>query len=211
MSNRMSREDYFATWSSLHGNAEIKGIVRWWLSISYRIAIVLQAARVSPHAITIFGVVAAFFTWRTSPSWSAIGWLILSLICDGVDGTVAIVRARTSTWGAVVDATADRIAEVFWVGAFIALGTSLEVAFVIWLAAAAQEYVRARAGGLGLREVGVVTIAERPIRASALCIALAANAVGLSWAPVIALVLAVMQMISGVSVLRFAYQKFRSR
>ena len=35
-----------------------------------------------------------------------------------------------------------------------------------------QEYIRARLGGLGVSEIGVVTVSERPVRASFLAVAL---------------------------------------
>ena len=87
------------------------------------------------------------------------------------------------------------------------MGVSLRVALVIWVAAAIQEYIRARAGGLGLRQIGIVTVAERPMRASALCIALVANILDFSWAPGIGFVMAVIQVLSCITVLNFAYQQ----
>jgi phosphatidylglycerophosphate synthase len=62
-----------------------------------------------------------------------------------------MITGKSSRWGATLDATADRIAEAFWIGAFIAVGVSVQSALIIWIAAATQEYVRARAGGLGMR------------------------------------------------------------
>jgi len=33
----MKREEFFTTWSSSHGGAEISGVVKAWLNISYLI------------------------------------------------------------------------------------------------------------------------------------------------------------------------------
>ena len=151
---------------------------------------------------------AAALTWLESPGVLAIAWLVFSLACDGIDGTLAIISGKSSRWGATLDASADRIAEAFWVGAFISVGVSVRIALLIWVAAAIQEYIRARAGGLGLRQIGIVTVAERPMRASALCIALVADVLQLSWAPGIGFVMAVIQFFSCITVLNFAYQEF---
>ena len=204
----MNREEFFSLWSALHGGAQIRGIVKWWLTISYSSARFLQRLHMSPNTVTVCGVVAAALTWLESPGVLAIAWLVFSLACDGIDGTLAIISGKSSRWGATLDASADRIAEAFWVGAFIAVGVSLRVALVIWVAAAIQEYIRARAGGLGLRQIGIVTVAERPMRASALCIALVANVLDFSWAPGIGFVMAVIQVLSCITVLNFAYQQF---
>ena len=200
--------DYAQVWSSLHGGAHVAGIVKWWLHIAFLIARTLHRMKMSPHAVTSFGVLCAVLTWQNADNGAALVWLVLSLASDGVDGTLAIISEKNSRWGATLDAVADRIAEVFWVGAFYALGASLEIVLIIWLAAATQEYVRARAGGLGLRKIGIVTVAERPIRASALCIAIVAQLLGLSWASALALVLAVIQSLSCLTVIQFAYQQF---
>ena len=81
----MKREEFFASWSTLHLDAEIKGIVKGWLSISYVIARGLSVLRITPNVLTLLGVlsgVALVFY-----PFSAIGmlFLLLSLICDGVD------------------------------------------------------------------------------------------------------------------------------
>jgi hypothetical protein len=74
---------------------------------------------------------------------------------------------------------------------------------VAWLAAYSQEYMRARAGGLGVQEVGVVTIAERPIRASLVFIVLIARVFEIEISEVVSIIWAVAQVISLFTVLRF--------
>ena len=71
----------------------------------------------------------------------------------------------------------------------------------------AQEYLRARAGGLGLTEVGVVTIAERPVRASILFVALIAFTIDLQIINLLAALWLILQSISFLTVSRFAYKK----
>jgi len=63
--------------------------------------------------------------------------------------------------------------------------------------------MRARAGGLGVQEIGVVTIAERPIRASVIFIVLVARAFSLDIATIAVIIWAVAQSISALTVLNF--------
>jgi phosphatidylglycerophosphate synthase len=164
----VKREDFFLKWSSLHGNTPVKGIVRGWLTISYALVKPLAAIKTSPHLLTLAGIIAAVGTWQSVHSWIGIALLVFSLLCDGIDGSLAMVRSRESTWGAITDSVADRISEFFWALAFYALGAPLLVISIAWVAAGTQEYVRARMGGLGAKEITQVTIAERPVRASIL-------------------------------------------
>ena len=131
--------------------------------------------------------------------------LIASLICDGIDGSLAIITNKASKWGAALDSILDRTTEVFWALAFISIGADERLVIAALILASAQEYLRARAGGLGLTEVGVVSICERPVRASILFIALVAVAIDLPIINLLALVWLVLQGISFVTVTRFAY------
>jgi CDP-diacylglycerol--glycerol-3-phosphate 3-phosphatidyltransferase len=176
----MSREDFYAHWSALHGNAEIRGIVRWWLTISYAIARALLRVKFTANGLTALGVLLsiglAFSLYESATDASslvfAILLLVLALASDGLDGTVAILTGSASRRGAALDAISDRIAESLWAYAFILLGAEPIIVMVAWLAAQIQEYLRARLGGLGISEIGVVTVSERPVRASFLAVAL---------------------------------------
>ena len=61
--------------------------------------------------------------------------------------------------------------------------------------------MRARAGGLGVQEVVVVTIAERPIRASVVFIVLVARVFNFDVAGIVAIIWAVAQVFAVVTVL----------
>ena len=162
----MSREEFFSTWSDLHGNAKISGIVKAWLSISYLIVKPISRVRITPNILTMFGLffgVILFLTANTS--WASV-LLILSLICDGIDGSLAILTKKSTKWGAILDSVVDRLTEIFWVLALYKIGADLKLLVLVLLTALLQEYVRARSAGLGVSEVGIVTFAERPVRAS---------------------------------------------
>jgi len=55
----MNKADFFAKWSALHGNAEIKGIVKAWLKISFASAKFLSRLRITPNLLTLLGIVFA--------------------------------------------------------------------------------------------------------------------------------------------------------
>jgi len=181
----VDKADFFATWSKLHGGAKIEGIVKAWLQISFAIVRPLAILRVTPNLLTLSGLAAAIALWQFATTWPAALFLVLSLLFDGIDGSLAILRSITSKLGAFIDSFVDRIVEVFWALALYKLGASATLVFLVLLATFLQEYLRARAGGLGHREVGLVTICERPVRASLIFIAIIANLFGFDLVAVI--------------------------
>ncbi len=74
----------------------------------------------------------------------------------------------------------------------------------IYVIASTQEYARARLGGLGVSDLGVVTPAERPVRASFIFIALVSYALGLELVDLSLAILGILQLISFGLVARFA-------
>jgi len=162
----MSREEFFSTWSDLHGNAKISGIVKAWLSISYLIVKPISKVRITPNVLTMFGLFFGVILFlNANTSWASV-LLVLSLICDGIDGSLAILTKKSTKWGAILDSVVDRLTEIFWVLALYKIGADLKLLVLVLLTASLQEYVRARSAGLGVSEVGIVTFAERPVRAS---------------------------------------------
>ena len=169
---RISRSDFNTRWSTLHGGAEIQGAVKGWLGISYYLARSLNFIRMTPNLVTIIGVLlsAAMLLPILSgdeaiPLLPAAILLVLSLIADGVDGSLAIYQNRTSEIGAIYDTIADRVSEALWLTFIVYIGVPAGFAIAIWILGATQEYARARLSSMGHPEVGVVTPAERPVRA----------------------------------------------
>ncbi len=206
----MKKEEFNSTWSALHGGAEIKGIVKAWLSISYTSAKVLSKLRVSPNILTLLGVLFAIAMAANPLSVWAIPLLILSLYADGIDGSVAIFQGRNSSFGAVLDASADRISEALWFYVAFKIGAPAWLVLATYVIASTQEYARARLGGLGISDVGVVTPAERPVRASFIFIALISFALGLKLVFLAMLILLILQSISFFLVARFAHNSLRN-
>jgi CDP-diacylglycerol--glycerol-3-phosphate 3-phosphatidyltransferase len=200
----MKREEFFATWSKLHLDAEIKGIVKGWLSISYVIARALSALRITPNVLTLFGVLTATAALFYPLSVVALIFLVLSLICDGVDGSVAIVSGKVSQFGATLDAIADRITEGLWFFALYQWGIAPEFCLALFALALTQEYARARMASLGFHEIGVVTFAERPVRASAIAIFMVLDLLSFSFAPIAIYIFTAMATFSVYQVMRAA-------
>ena len=203
----MTKEELFLAWSRLHGDAKISGIVKGWLSISYPVSKALAKIRVTPNALTILGLVFGILLYKNSNAIWAPLILVISLICDGVDGTLAIVTGQSSKWGALLDSVVDRVTEVFWALALYSLGVDSKILIAVLILASTQEYLRARAGGVGLTQVGVVTIAERPVRASFIFIALIAFNLNLEILNQITFVWLILQAISFLTVVRFTAVK----
>jgi phosphatidylglycerophosphate synthase len=200
----LSKQEFKIRWSSLHSDAKTDGIVGAWLNISYRFGLVCTLLRISPNVLTFLGLLGAVATAVTSQSVWAIFFLVFSLFCDGIDGSVAIFQQRESNWGATLDAVADRISEAFWFFTLFAIGVPAWIPIILWSIASFQEYARAKLKSLGVSDLGVVTPAERPIRASFLFIALIFNFMeipGVTWLSIGFLVI---QIYSFVSVVVFA-------
>ena len=206
----MNKIEFNTHWSSLHGGAEVKGIVKAWLAISYRSAKVATILRISPNLLTISGVIFAMAMALNPLSIWCIPLLVISLFADGIDGSVAIVQGKASPWGAVLDAVADRISEALWFYVAYEIGAPAWVVLGAFVIASTQEYARARLAGLGIGDVGVVTPAERPVRASFIFVALVAYAIGLDLSGIIIGALFLLQVISFFLVSRWAYHRLRN-
>ena len=206
----MNKADFFAKWSALHGNVEIKGIVKAWLNFSYGSARFMSALRVTPNLLTLLGIVFAIAMALNPLSLWTIPLLVLSLYADGIDGSVAIYQNRESQFGAILDSVADRISEALWFYVAYRIGAPAWIVLLTYVIASTQEYARARLGGLGISEVGVVTPAERPVRASFIFIALVAYAIEFNLVTLAMAVLGALQVFSFYLVSRWAHNSLRN-
>jgi archaetidylinositol phosphate synthase len=204
----MKQDDFFVTWSKLHGDAKVVGIVKAWLIISFSLVKPLSKLKFTPNKLTLLGLFFGILLYLNAQSpWAAL-LLVLSLICDGIDGSLAILTSKFSKWGALLDSTIDRITEVFWLLTLYKIGADLKLLLII-VFASVQEYLRARAGGLGMSHVGVVTLAERPVRASFIFIALIASAIEIPIINEVVVIWLVLQVISFFMITRFVFLKLR--
>jgi phosphatidylglycerophosphate synthase len=169
---RLSWDDYATNWAQLHGGFDPRQAtptVRGWLRMAYRLGSVLGRLRVSPAAVTVVGIlfcvgVPVSVAWAPDGPIVAAGFVLLASVADSVDGAVAVATGRTSRLGYVYDSLADRLGEALWLVGFWLVGApgGLVVAAgaLSWL----HEYIRARSVSAGMREIGTVTVGERPSR-----------------------------------------------
>ena len=139
----------------------------------------LARAGVTADTITVIGTLGAvggalgFFTRGVFFVGTLVIWVFVML--DLVDGAVARARGGSTKFGAVLDSTADRVADAAVFGSllwwFAGPGDSraLTLACLLCLVLGGlTSYVKARAEGLGLTaDVGVAERAERLIIALA--------------------------------------------
>ena len=206
----MNQTEFFAKWSALHGSAEIKGIVKAWLKISYGSAKFMTALRITPNLLTLLGIVFAIAMAANPLAVWTIPLLVLSLYSDGIDGSVAIYQNRATHFGAILDSVADRISEALWFYVAYRIGAPAWLVLITYVIASTQEYARARLGGLGIKDVGVVTPAERPVRASFIFVALVAYAIDLNLVSLVMSALGALQIFSFYLVGRWAYNCLRN-
>ena len=154
--------------------------VRAWAQTAVE-AVVRPLARlgVQPNTVTTVGLalsfVAAAAVWQGLWPWAAVLVLVASAF-DMLDGALARVSDRRTTFGAFFDSTLDRLAEAAiclgLIGYFLGLQDDLTVLGAALMLVGSQmvSYTRARAEGLGLEcSVGWF---QRPERVIALGLAL---------------------------------------
>ena len=153
----------------------------------------------SPNSLSLLSILAAAGLLLTVESHWAIALLVLSLLLDGIDGTVAIATGKSSKFGALVDSVSDRLVEGLWAIALYLLGAPWQVVITAWLAAFVQEYLRARVGGLGVNQVLFVTWCERPVRATLIFIPLIGRLFGFDLFELASWIWATMQVTSALT------------
>ena len=163
------RDEYLRRWSVLHSDLKPSLLVRRWLSVCYVCARPLVALRVPPLAVTMAGVlisggVPALCIPAGRYVLLAAFLAVFSGVLDNLDGALAALTDRATGFGAVADALADRLADTAYLLALWLLGAP---GWLVGLGAGItflQEYLRARAAGLGVTENGIITVWERPTR-----------------------------------------------
>ena len=195
----MGRSEYVASWVALHGDVEPSRIVAGWLSFAFTVARFLKP--ISANGISLLTIVIGGVGAWLAPSRYVAFIVIAALILDGLDGTVAILRNEVTLRGAVLDSAADRLVEAAWLIALWRCDVPLWVVAGIWIVGFVQEYLRAKIKSQGVNEVGVVTIAERPVRGLII-----AAAIGLSFIALpLSLLLLLMELFALRQVAEYAY------
>ena len=173
------RDDLIEAWSALHRGLRPSPLVRRWLTLMWTLARPLAEARVPPAAITAAGVLLAVDAPLLAARLPLVALVLVlaAALCDGLDGAVALLQARTTRAGAVADTIADRIADTAFALVIWQAGAPLGLALVAAALSVGLELARRRP---------LITVAERPTRV--ICTALACVSAAISdaaWPPTV--------------------------
>jgi CDP-diacylglycerol--glycerol-3-phosphate 3-phosphatidyltransferase len=182
----------------------------WARALAENIVHPLARRGVDPNTITVFGFLFNIVTagvLATGHLSIGGGLLFLSGVFDMLDGALARVTSRQSTFGAFLDSLLDRYSEatilLALIYVFTVRGLTAEVLLVYAVAIGSIliSYARARAEGLGLD--GKVGIAPRPERVLILGLGLLFN----TWTTLAVLV--VLAVLTHVTAMQRLYSVWR--
>jgi len=174
-------------WSELHHGIDPDGVplLGAWLRWMWAMARPLARRGMHPTVLTAAGAllaVGAVVAARPWP-WVALGLVLASVVCDGLDGAVAVLSDRATRSGARADAVADRVADASFAAILWRTGAPWWLALAAGTVGLAHEGFRALRGGARL---GRLTVSERPTRT--ICAAIACVCAGVSsaaWPPTV--------------------------
>jgi CDP-diacylglycerol--glycerol-3-phosphate 3-phosphatidyltransferase len=131
-------------WSALHAGIDPAGVplLLPWLRFVWLLARPLRA--VPPIALTALGVLlAADAVLLAGPlPAAAAGAVVLSVLCDALDGAVAMLASRVSRFGARADAVADRLCDAAFAAVLWRCGVPWPVALACAAAAWGVDILR---------------------------------------------------------------------
>ena len=167
----LSREAYLERWSVLHGGYDPRSsrFVGPWLTTIYAVARPVARLGVPPDVVTVLGLgVCGFAVWLAGfgGRWLLLAAVVVGVsgVLDSLDGAVAALAGRVTAWGAVLDSVVDRLSDVLYVVALWLVGAPAWTCVGAGVLVLTQEYARARATAVGMDDIGVVTVGERPTR-----------------------------------------------
>jgi CDP-diacylglycerol--glycerol-3-phosphate 3-phosphatidyltransferase len=128
----------------------------------------LESVRINPNAVTVagllFSIASGVLFWKGFFVFGGIA-LIVSGICDVLDGRLARNSHRITAFGAIFDSTVDRYSEIAVFMGLMAFFNDILISVLIILAIAGSlltSYARARAEGLDIEcRVGLMQRPER--------------------------------------------------
>lgn len=205
-------DGYLTRWSALHHGYDPRGSVpaRALLTATYSLARPLSRWGVQPDALTLWTLwlaCAALVAAHAGGRWPVVAGAVLALsgLGDTLDGAVAALSDRATPWGYVLDSVVDRVNDAIYLVAVWVVGAPAGLAVACGVALGLLEYLRARAGNAGMGEIGVVTVAERPVRVLLCTAALVVAGVAVDHAAAGAtLALGVLTVLSAVAVVQLA-------
>ena len=157
--------------SSLAPRLRARGVITRF--VSNPLARLLIALHVPPNAITLAGFcVAACAAWLIADGRLLVGGIVMlaGAAMDMLDGAVARLSGKASTFGAFFDSVMDRLGEavvLFGLAVYFTRGGDAPGVYLAFAALAASmmvSYLRARAEGLSIPgDVGLMGRPERVV------------------------------------------------
>lgn len=213
-----SRAEYFERWSALHGGYDPteSRFVGPWLTLIYTLARPLAGAGVHPDVLTLLGaVVAGLVVWLSAVGGHVL--IVAAVVCalsgvfDSLDGAVAVMTGRTSRWGSLLDSLVDRVSDTLYLVALWVAGAPATWCVIAGGVIFLLEYARARALTIGMDDVGIISVGERPTRVTVVSTFLLAAGIYLSettfWVSSAVVVLGVLCVIGLVQFLLAAHRR----
>ncbi len=157
--------DPAARWSALHHGIDPASVplLRGWLRLMWLLARPLARRGVPAAALTGAGVLCAVGAALLAADvpLAALVLMLAAVLCDGLDGAVALLADRASRVGAVADAMADAVADAAFAVVLWRCGGPWPLALGAALLALGQEALRRLLGGSAR---STITVHERPSR-----------------------------------------------
>ena len=167
----LGRSAYLDRWQELHGGVDPRSsrLVGPWLSFIHALAVPPARLGVPPDVVTLLGlVVSGVVVWLCAlgDRWVVLAAVVVGVsgVLDSLDGAVAVLAGRVTRWGAVLDSVVDRLSDVLYLVAFWLVGAPAWACVAAGVVVLTQEYARARATAVGMDDIGVLTVGERPTR-----------------------------------------------
>jgi len=168
----------------------------------------------NPNVLTLLGLLsalaAALAALATRDPLLTLALVLLSSLLDALDGYVAKVSGRATSFGAFLDSVADRVSDAAFTVSMMALSILTPLESIVLLAAEYMvSYCRARAEPLGvdLRGVG---LAERGERVALKMASIAAMPPSPLIARGLALLLAILSVTTAIHRVVFVHQSLKA-
>lgn len=173
---------------------------------------------VNPNVITFSGLAASFISLAFAATGSYIFAIpilvVISGVTDVLDGAVARVKGKTSTWGSIFDSFCDRVTEANYFISLMLLGVNHLLTSSAITVSLLISYLRALGEwrGVKLEGVGILEHGERMILIflSFLVIAIDFKK-GVQWANILTSVLVLLGIISSLQRLFTIYRKLHTQ
>jgi phosphatidylglycerophosphate synthase len=168
---------------------------RHW-NISKMAAQRLAQFGISPNAISVSGLLfalaagAAFATTPFAGRWTPVLWIVgavgigLRLLCNMLDGMVAVEGGKVTKLGELFNEIPDRFADAaILIGLGYSVGGHFVLGFIAAIAAVLTAYIRAVGKVAGARQEFCGPMAKQQRMAVAIVVALVSSIVATNWLP----------------------------